>query len=167
MKEEIRMIPWTNGQYGVSNLGNVYYFYNSIGNRLKTPRKKKLHIKNSGHFDVILRINGEKKHFGVHRLVASVFIPNPDNLPQVNHKDENKLNNCVENLEWCTAAYNSVYTNSKSHRGKRLVQLSISGEIIKTFSSQKDAAHYFECSTGFISLIINGKKQNKFNLHYI
>lgn len=53
--------------------------------------------------------NGKFKQQRVHRLVAQAFIPNPDNLPQVNHKDEDKTNNCVDNLEWCTADYNNKY----------------------------------------------------------
>lgn len=64
--------------------------------------------------------NGKRKNFQVHRLVATAFIPNPQNLPYVNHKDENKLNNCVNNLEWCTASYNLTYgkgyhTRNKTH----------------------------------------------------
>jgi hypothetical protein len=53
--------------------------------------------------------NGKAKSYRVHRLVAMTYLPNPDNLPQINHKDENPQNNCLENLEWCDAMYNNHY----------------------------------------------------------
>ena len=58
--------------------------------------------------------NGKRVHKRIHRLVAEAFISNPDNLPQVNHKDENKLNNIASNLEWCDNTYNSQYPNDLS-----------------------------------------------------
>lgn len=63
----------------------------------------------TGYVQVILRKNGKNKKHRLHRLVAQTFIPNPDNLPEVNHKDENKVNNKVENLEWCDKNYNTHY----------------------------------------------------------
>lgn len=66
-------------------------------------------MKKGGYQGVLLKTPEKFKGVPVHRLVAEAFIPNPDNLPQVNHKDENKWNNCVDNLEWCTAKYNSNY----------------------------------------------------------
>ena len=69
----------------------------------------------SGYMSVMLYdSNHETKRIMVHRLVAKTFIPNPDNLPEVNHKDENKLNNCADNLEWCTNLYNVNYGNAKT-----------------------------------------------------
>ncbi|MBE6156988.1 MAG: hypothetical protein E7161_04530 [Firmicutes bacterium] len=84
--------------YEISNLGNVKSLYNNI---IRKPR-----IGKNGYYYITLWKNGKCKSKKNHRLVAEAFIPNPDNLPQVNHKDGNKLNNCVDNLEWCTASYN-------------------------------------------------------------
>ena len=97
------------GLYQVSNLGRI----KSLGN-LQNRKEKllKINIRN-GYCTTYLYKNNKKKSFLCHRLVAEAFISNPDNLPQVNHKDENKLNNCVENLEWCTAKYNVNYSSAK------------------------------------------------------
>ena len=93
------------GKYQISNLGRVKAL-----NYRRTKKEKIITLKKSkGYYQVSLWKNGKRKIFLVHRLVAQTFIPNPDNLPQVNHKDENKLNNCVNNLEWCTQAYNNSY----------------------------------------------------------
>ena len=88
--------------YQVSNYG-----------RVKSLRKNgKIingYIDGKGYMQVALSKNGKKKWFRIHRLVAQAFIPNHDNLPIINHKDENKLNNRVDNLEWCTTKYNNCY----------------------------------------------------------
>lgn len=91
------------GLYEVSNLGRV--------KSLKYGKEKILkQIKDKfGYLHVILCKNGTKKTSKVHRLVGNAFIPNPNNLPIINHKDEKKENNIVENLEWCTVKYNNTY----------------------------------------------------------
>lgn len=87
--------------YQVSNFGQV--------RNTKTKRILKQHINEHGYLIVALRIDGKTKWYRVSRLVADLFIPNPDNLPEVNHKDENKLNNHANNLEWCNRNYNVHY----------------------------------------------------------
>lgn len=91
--------------YYVSNAGEVARF---IRGRL---RKLKPHISVHGYIRYDISIEGHRrpKHISAHRLVAEAFIPNPDNLPYVNHKNEVKTDNRVENLEWCTAKYNATY----------------------------------------------------------
>jgi hypothetical protein len=84
--------------------------------------KQSLHTK--GYKTVTLTKDGKSKTAFVHRIVAEAFIDNPDNLPMVNHKDEDKTNNFVENLEWCTASYNRTYgkaveKHAKTLRGKK------------------------------------------------
>ena len=99
--EEWKNIIGYEGLYEVSNMGNVR---NVRRNTLLRFSKN-----NYGYIQVYLYKNGIRNGFKVHRLVAQAFIPNPDNLPQVNHKDEDKTNNSVENLEWCDHKYNVNY----------------------------------------------------------
>ena len=101
-KEEWRPIDGYEGLYEVSNLGRVKSL--KYGKeRILRPKKCK------GYLKVGLCRNGKHKILYIHRLVATAFIPNPEGLEQVNHKDENKSNNCVENIEWCSAWYNMHY----------------------------------------------------------
>lgn len=68
----------------------------------------------AGYCYVVFSVKGNRKTVKIHRLVANAFIPNPNNFPMVNHKDENKLNNHADNLEWCTPKYNSNYGSVRS-----------------------------------------------------
>ena len=79
--------------------------------------------RNSGYFEVKLYKNGKSKSFFVHRLVAVAFVSNINNLPQVNHKDENTHNNHADNLEWCDASYNQTYGTVRV-RAKETLRLS-------------------------------------------
>lgn len=79
----------------------------------KKEKLLKLNLRNNGYNYVVLYKNAKRAFKTVHRLVAQAFIPNPDELPQVNHKDEDKTNNCVNNLEWCDNKYNINYSLAK------------------------------------------------------
>lgn len=105
MKEE-RWLPVVGyeGLYEVSSLGRVKSL---IKNKILKQYKK------GSYLYVFLYMSKKSRTYRVHRLVAIAFIPNPLNLPQVNHKDENKQNNCVDNLEWCTAKYNINYGTAR------------------------------------------------------
>lgn len=107
MAELWKDIPGYEGLYQVSDCGNVRSL-----NWRNTGIVKNLYLKphNKGYLQVELVKNRKKKMLTVHRLVAATFIPNPDNLPVINHKDENKSNNRVDNLEWCTFSYNATYS---------------------------------------------------------
>ena len=115
MTEEWRDIEGWEGLYQISNLGRVY----SCANR----NYKKLTIRKTGYVVVslICRSKNMRKQYKVHRLVAQAFIPNPNNLPCINHKDENKENNRVDNLEWCTNKYNSNYGHCREKISKALM----------------------------------------------
>ena len=101
-----------NGKYQISDLGQVK---NSKGKILKG------YTNNKGYQMVHLRAKGIDKLISIHILVATHFIPNPDNLPEVNHIDENKVNNAASNLEWCTQNYNNNYgtRNKRISNAKR------------------------------------------------
>ena len=98
-----------NGLYQVSNFGNVK---SSPRHGTKGKVLKPCKFSN-GYYNITLsKQNHKAKQVGVHRLVAEAFLDNPNNYPCVNHKDENKFNNCVDNLEWCTHKYNVDYSNT-------------------------------------------------------
>ena len=92
-------------------------------------------IEKDGYFVVNLYKNNKLKQHRVNIIVAQAFIPNPNNLPQVNHKDENKQNNRVDNLEWCTAKYNSNYGSRNERISKKINQYDLNGNFIKTWDS--------------------------------
>lgn len=120
MEEIWKDIKGFNGIYQVSNLGRVKSIDRWIEYKSKNGNLSRKLIKGKiftdcfdkgGYRSVTFSYNSKNYYFSVHRLVAQTFIPNPDNLPQVNHKDENPSNNCVDTLEWCTAKYNNNYGN--------------------------------------------------------
>ncbi len=157
------------GLYQVSNLGRV----KSLERRVKhnkcgyiTIKQKilKNKIGKTGYFEVDLRREGTHKYCRVHRLVAEAFIKNPKNYEIVNHKDENKLNNNVENLEWCTAKYNMNYGTLRERTvagiSKRVAQINKkTDEIINIFPSSREASKKTGISQGHISSCCAGKRK--------
>lgn len=109
------------GLYQVSNLGNVKSLDRLVtysdGRQITHKGKEIIPLDNHGYLRVSLSKNGEKKEYRVHRLVALAFIPNPDNKPYVNHLDEVKSNNFVDNLEWSTKDENFNYSKEKYLEG--------------------------------------------------
>ena len=122
--EEWRDIEGYEGLYQISNLGRVKSFPRPTtpGGILKTIKRK------DGYCSIKLSKNGKVKKVLVHRLVAKAFIPNTNNLPIINHKDENPLNNNVDNLEWCDYKYNNNYGTLSKRKS----------EIAKTYKRNRD-----------------------------
>lgn len=122
------------GLYKVSPEGTVTSFKRGKIRILKPENSR-------GYLRARLYKDAEVKNFLVHRLVALAFIENPENKPQINHIDGNKLNNSVENLEWCTASENCRHAVSTGldPNSKITLQFSLAGEFIKEFTSAEEA----------------------------
>ena len=145
MSEIWRDIQGYEGLYQVSSEGRVKSLKYGKERILK-PRADRY-----GYMYVILCMDGQRKYHLVHRLVANEFLDNPDGLPQVNHKDECKTNNTVENLEWCTHEYNNNYGTHNQRvaeaniNGKLSIpvdMLTKEGELIRTFPSSHEAERW-------------------------
>lgn len=157
MQEVWKDVKGYEGIYQVSNLGNVYSLprISKQGHFLK-GKMLSIHIKRnkprrathcSPRRVVSLSTDtGLVKQYLVYRLVAEAFIPNPNNLPEINHIDENSLNDVVTNLEWCTRQYNANYGNCiekvQSQRRKKVLMFSIDGKLLKKFNSCKEAQEF-------------------------
>jgi hypothetical protein len=152
-KEERFKIP-SHDNYEITKSGNVYS---------KTTKKWLKKRFTRGYHNVALYENGKITYYSVHRLVAIVFLPNPNNLPLVNHKDGNKFNNNVDNLEWISHSDNCKHardTGITSARSLKSVQeVDKDGNIIKTYTSIKEAAENTGCSPTNIGQVCKGKLQ--------
>jgi hypothetical protein len=146
--EEWKDVRGYEGMYLVSNMGRVKSVERTVStNTGKRRIQEKVLLPmmtDNGYWTVCLSRDGASRRVSVHRLVAEAFIPNPDNLPMVNHKDECGLNNAVENLEWCTAKYNSNYGTVKDRisekNGKPVCRFDLeTGEILEVFRSMSEA----------------------------
>lgn len=179
--EQWRDIEGYEGLYQVSNEGRVKSLQREItykDGRKKTLPEKILHnfLSDLGYYHVMLSKNGIPKRHKVHRLVAKAFIPNPNNLPEVNHKDECKTSNVVENLEWCTQGYNIRYGTmiergrqtqfNRSDMSKEVEQYTIDGVLVEKYKSASEVKRkHPQFNTGSVSRccrggqMLNGKWQ--------
>ena len=138
--------------YEISNLGRVKSFYSKKEKILKPIKDK------DGYLQVKIYKNKKQYTAKIHRLVAKMFLLNSENFPEVNHKDENKENNCVNNLEWCDHAYNNNYGSKIEKnlaKSKKVNQYDLNGNFIKTWKSMRFASnelkisnHIKECCEG-------------------
>lgn len=140
------------GCYQISNLGRVKSLERvTVNGRIVHERILKSRVNKQGYEYICLQFNGSRKAVKIHREVAKAFIPNECDYPEVNHKDENKLNNSAPNLEWCSRIYNANYGTAKERavttrlqRHKlKIDQFSLDGEYIKTW----DAPYLIEKAT--------------------
>lgn len=179
MKEVWKDIKNYEGLYQVSNLGRVksldriVYQKNSFGNIQKNIYKGKilsLFEDKDGYLRVNLKKDKKMKQYGVHVLVANTFLNINKfkymeyedlskidiNRLQINHKNENKKDNCIDNLEFCTVAYNTNYGS----REQKIIQLDLSGKIIKVWDSRKKASKELHISRNTINEILRGHRQD-------
>lgn len=157
------------GMYLISDNGEVVSLPRTVKSGEKTIHRKakpiKAHLRGREKLKyeaVTLSKDGQRKSYSVHRLVANAFLPNPENLPEINHKDENPLNNKVENLEWCSRQYNIDYSKSRP-----VAQIE-DGKVIAVFKSIKEAGRQTGIKRTGINNVVCGiaKTAGGFNWKY-
>ena len=159
MEEIWKDITGYEGLYQVSNLGNVKSL-NYRGSRREKMLKP--HNDNRGYLFVRLYKNNEYKNFKVHRLVANAFIENLNNYEEVNHIDECKTNNNVNNLEWCNHKYNMNYGTANKRRSEKYKKAIYCLESDKIYNSIKECVKELDISKVSIGFVLNGRqKQTK------
>lgn len=155
----MRDIPGYEGLYAATEDGKIFSY------------KKKSFIDphsytHNGYKQIQLWKNGKATNYKWHRLIAMTFIPNPNNLPQVNHVDENKDNNRVENLEWCTQEHNinhGTRNERASNKNKKRVRCVETGEV---FESVNDAAAKNLVCSNTMSQHLHGKHKTCAGKHF-
>jgi hypothetical protein len=146
--------------YGITDDGKVFSLY--------LKRQIFPWVTNEGYLMIELKENGERIDKTIHRLVAEAFIPNPNKFPVINHIDEIKTNNNMNNLEWCTVKYNNHYganpnvnniKKAQEARKRRVVQMLLDGTVIKEYESLKEAAEKTGVHRPNISHCVAGKRK--------
>ena len=157
--------------YEVSNLGRVRSLKRTVTNKngvtQKVPGKiLKPGTQQNGYLTVALCKNGISRSFYLHRIVSTAFLPNPDNLPCVNHLDENKQNNSVENLEWCTQKENINYGTRNKRVSEKLSKPVLCIELNQIFPSLTEAARQLCLSVENLSHVLTGRFKTTGGYHF-
>lgn len=144
--EEWKPIEGFDNAYAVSNYGRVCSFINPGSHKIDGKRRIKKHTDNGhGYHNITIDYKGEQKTFYVHRLVGFAFIKNPQDFPIINHKDENKSNNCAANLEWCSYSYNNNYGTCRARAWKTWEDMGYF-QGIDVYSLTGDFIKHYECA---------------------
>lgn len=167
MKEIWKKIKGFEGFYSVSNYGNVKHDKTEskagTGNYARQEHILKQRKNNAGYMLVDLYKGNKRHQMLVHRLVATAFLDNSLNHNVVNHKDENKTNNCIDNLEWCSQKYNMNYGEVAKKIGKAnskaVKQIDQNGNVVKIYFSAMQAQRETGISNGLINECIKGKRK--------
>lgn len=181
MQEIWKDIEGYEGLYQVSNLGRVKSLKRKTNNQFgKEERILSLTINSVGYKVTKLSKSKMSKTINVHRLVAETFIPNPNNYPCINHKDGDKTNNCIDNLEWCTYSHNNKEAfklglrkpawkgkkGSQHNCAKKVKQYDLNGNLINEFGSITEAGELFSSISkrpnDNISEMLRGKSKESF-----
>lgn len=144
------------GLYAITSCGRVWSY--------RRKRFLKCSPNSSGYPTVHFSAKGKK--FLVHRLVAEAYLPNPNNYPIINHKDENKTNNCVSNLEWCTYSYNLTYNDLKTKVAKKIGTAIIRVEDGKEYYSIRQAARENGIFKNAIQAALKNKNKTASGYHW-
>ena len=158
MIEELKDIENYEGLYAITRDGRVWSYRS---NKFLKP------IDNGhGYYQINLCREGKGKNYLIHRLVAQAFIPNPERLPQVNHKDENPQNNCASNLEWCDAKYNANYGTRTERAAKKRSIPVYCEELDRVFDGSRQAARELELDNSSIIKCCKGKLKTHGGYHF-
>ena len=147
----------------VSTLGNVRTL-DKLGSRENRTYSKKGHVlkqshNGCGYLQVSIQIDGKQNKKSVHRLVAQTFLPNPNCLPMVNHRDCDRTNNNVSNLEWCTTSYNNQYREKYGEsQGHPVFAINLTTLKVSRFKTQHQASRTLGINQGNINMVIKGKR---------
>lgn len=175
MEEVWKDMAGYEGLYQVSNLGRVQSLprVNFCVNRAYIRKGKVLKetVDKDGYLHVSLSKESIQRRFSIHRLVAKHFIPNPQDLPQVNHKNEVVYDNRLENLEWCDCVYNIRYgtgikrrakLQTNKHGAKAVLQFSLDGKFIREFLSTMEIVRIYGFRQSHINECCLGKAKSSY-----